>query len=182
MGSPELEVARWYTQARRFPKLIGRFQDGRAIPGGPYTQTQFVVGVAMLLVASKTGFVWAHFGLIGNTAVLVGGIWGTVWGLGRLPLGSRSPAAVGAGIYSLASAPTAGKIAGRKITLRRPHLVRARVSVSTADYSGALDVEPIRVVSAEFVDVDPTDPERPTPRPVAVSNVQRLLAAGGSTS
>ena len=90
------EVVKWYTRARRFPQLIGKTPDGARIWGGPYTYTQLVGAVTVLVVGAKTVGVWGQFGLVGNALILLAIAYGTALMLGRLPVGSRNPMAVGA--------------------------------------------------------------------------------------
>ncbi|GAA4757769.1 hypothetical protein GCM10023328_47050 [Modestobacter marinus] len=120
---------RWYTRARRFPQLIGRTPDGARIPGGPYTVTQVATAGALLFIALKTTSLWAHYGLIGNGLLLAGVVYGVVFLLGKIPLGSRSPLAIGAGAWRALSAPTTGRLGGRPVRLRRPHRIEHRMTV-----------------------------------------------------
>jgi hypothetical protein len=124
---PAAEVVRWYTRARKFPQLIGRTPDGRRIPGGPYTFTQAVGAGVVLLVGVNTMGWWARYGLIGNGLLLLGVAYAVVLGLGRIPVGSRSPLAVAAGGMRALAAPRVGRLAGRPVRLRRPHRVRCRL-------------------------------------------------------
>lgn len=197
MAPPETEIVRWYTHGRKFPKLIGRFNDGRAIPGGPYTHTQFATGALMVAVAAKTPGLWAHFGLLGNAFVLAGTTFVVVWSLGRLPLEARNPLAATKGIYRAASTPSMGTIGGKAVRLQRPHRVRARVRIDPTDYSYVLagktselevaGMSPAIAPAAEQL-AAPDAALKPMPAPVVrpiavplppVSNVQRLLAAAG---
>lgn len=47
-------IVRVYTQARRFPRLVGKMPNGSRIPGGPYTFSQFT-GVALGLTITVLG-------------------------------------------------------------------------------------------------------------------------------
>lgn len=124
------EIVKWYTRARRFPQLIGKTPDGATIWGGPYTYTQVIAGVLFIVVGSKTTWLWGHFGLIGNTLLLLGAAYGLVVLLGRLPIGSRNPLSVTNGMVRALSSPAAGHLGGRPLRTRRPHRVRSRVVVS----------------------------------------------------
>jgi hypothetical protein len=129
MGGPEPEVVKWYTRARRFPQLIGRTPDGKRIWGGPYTITQVVTAGVLLFVGVNTAGMWARYGLVGNGVLLLGITYGVVLGLGRVPVGSRSPLAVLAGTVRAVSAPPSGRLAGRAVRPRGPHRVRHRTTV-----------------------------------------------------
>lgn len=190
MPTPETgpEIVRWYTNARRFPKLIGKTPEGRAIWGGPYTQTQFVVGVLLLFVMSKTTGLWGHFGLIGNISIALGISYGATWGLGRLPMGARNPFSVAAGAYTAMTAPPQGLLAGHKISVaKQTGRGRSRLTIAPApelvelpaktvcppDGAGALPAAPIvesPVVPKPIVSLAPR-----ASRPM--SSVQQLLAA-----
>ena len=131
-GSPnggDQQVVRWYTRARRFPQLIGRTPDGARIPGGPYTITQVATAGVLMLIALKTTALWAHYGLIANGLLLAGVVYGVVFLLGKIPLGSRNPVAIAAGAWRALSAPSTGRLADRPVRLRRPHRVQHRLTV-----------------------------------------------------
>ncbi|MFK0074640.1 hypothetical protein [Arthrobacter woluwensis] len=85
------EVIRFWTLARKFPKMFGRFHDGTRIPGGPYTSTQ---GGVFFVIAGGLVFTrdyWCGGNII--VAVLLGLVVGAVAGFlaGLLPIGARSP-------------------------------------------------------------------------------------------
>lgn len=208
MAQLEAEIVRWYTHGRKFPKLIGRFNDGRAIPGGPYTHTQFATGAVMVAVAAKTPGLWAHFGLLGNAVVLAGTTFVVVWSLGRMPLEARNPIAAGKGAYRATRSPSLGTLGGKAVQMKRPHRVRARVRIDPTDYSYVLagktpeleleaevagmspQVAPAAeqlapaADSAKAPQLTPAVAVAPVVAPAVVpaqgvSNVQRLLAAAG---
>ncbi len=124
------EIVKWYTRARRFPQLIGKTPDGARIWGGPYTYTQVIGAVVVLVVGTKTVGVWGQFGLVGNALTLLGVAYGITVALGRMPIGSRNPLAVGTGLIRALSAPAAGNFGGRPIRIRRPHRVPTRVVIN----------------------------------------------------
>jgi hypothetical protein len=129
MNTPTPEVVKWYTRARKFPQLIGRTPDGAKIWGGPYTFTQAIGAGVMLIVGVNTMGLWARYGLIGNALLLLGTTYGVVLLLGRIPVGSRSPLSVVAGSVHAVLSPRTGRLAGRPVRPRRPHLVRHRITV-----------------------------------------------------
>ncbi|MGL5827193.1 MAG: hypothetical protein ACRCYU_20605 [Nocardioides sp.] len=124
------EVVKWYTRARRFPQLIGKTPDGATIWGGPYTYTQVIVGVSIIVVGSKTTWLWGHFGLIGNAVILLGVAYGLVLVLGRLPIGSRNPMAIASGALRALSSPSHGRLGGSPVRIRRPRRARSRLVIS----------------------------------------------------
>lgn len=184
MSTPEPEVVRWYTVARRFPKLIGVLPGGGRIWGGPYTQTGFVVGVVLLLAANRFAWAWAHFGVLGNGLVLVVVVWGSAWGVSKLPIEARNPFTVARGLAAAATAPETGRIGGSPLKPARPVKVR-RGRVRVNPHSPAFDTAtaPPSVSAAPLPTVaTPTPTAEPEPEPEAtphrpMSSVQLLLAA-----
>lgn len=131
-GSPnggDQQVVRWYTRARRFPQLIGRTPDGARIPGGPYTITQVATAGVLMLIALKTTSLWAHYGLLANGLLLAGVVYGVVFLLGKIPLGSRNPLVIAAGAWRALTSPSTGRLGGRPVRLRGPHRVQHRMTV-----------------------------------------------------
>ena len=129
-GDEGTEVVKWYTRARRFPQLIGKTPDGATIWGGPYTYTQVIAGAALIVIGSKTTWLWGHFGLLGNAFILLGGAYGLVLLLGRLPIGSRNPLSVGSGALRALTSPPQGHMGGTPVRLRRPRTVRSRLVIN----------------------------------------------------
>jgi len=197
-----LEVVKWYTRARRFPQLIGKTPDGARIWGGPYTYTQVIGAVVVLVVGTKTVGIWGQFGLVGNALTLLGVAYGTTLALGRMPIGSRNPIAVGSGLIRALSSPSSGNVGGRPVRIRRPHRASTRVVI----YPGAPTLHvPAPALVASDASV-PSRPKRfprprwsrpapsqnpasrpaprgtrPTPSPApALTGVQRLLAASSA--
>ena len=126
-----LERVKWYTLARKFPQLIGRTPDGARIPGGPYTITQAVGGLIVLIFGYYSMGVWAGFGVLGNYTVLLSVTGAVVFGLGRIPLGARSPASIGVGVVRAVTAPQRGRLRGRPVRIRRPRKLTQRVVMCT---------------------------------------------------
>jgi hypothetical protein len=124
------EIVKWYTRARRFPQLIGKTPDGKSLWGGPYTYAQVVVGVGLVVLGSKTVWLWGQFGRVTNVLILGGVSYGVVLILGRLPFGSRNPLSVAAGIVRAVASPGSGRRGGRPVRLSRPHKARARIVIA----------------------------------------------------
>lgn len=197
------DVVKWYTRARRFPQLIGKTPDGATIWGGPYTYTQVIAGVAVIILGSKTTWLWGHFGLIGNALILLGATYGLVLLLGRIPVGSRNPLSVGAGVLRAITAPALGTRGGSPVRVRRPHRSRTKLVV-TPDAPTLKDIQ----LSRSTPPPRPPQPKRSRPRPrwsrpapsqhpthlvapppqralpdqhpTALTGVQRLLASTGA--
>lgn len=184
------DVVRWYTRARKFPQLLGRTPDGTRLWGGPYTVTQALGGGLVLVVGVKTMWLWGSFGLVGNALALLSAAAGTVFFLGRIPLGARNPVAVLGGLVRAVSAPATGRLGGRPVRIRRPRQLRHRVVFATAQPNAGLVAPalapvittPVEPVPAESAPLSgrPTPPTAPNARPTpaaALSGVQALLAA-----
>lgn len=169
----ETEVVKWYTRARRFPQLIGKTHDGTPLWGGPYTYTQVIVGVGILIVGVKTTSLWGRFGLIGNALLLLSMAYGVVLLVGRLPIGSRNPLSVGAGAVRAWSAPRLGRQGGTPVRARRPTRVTRSVLTVTTSGSPTLEVQdpPPPAATAE-----PPPAATVEPPPVVLTGVQKLLA------
>lgn len=129
---PTVERVKWFTLARKFPQLIGRTPDGARIPGGPYTITQAVGGPIVLVVGYYSMGLWANFGVLGNYTLLLALTGAVIFGLGRIPLGARNPAAIGMGAFRAVAAPQRGRLRGRPVRIRRPRQLTHRVVICTA--------------------------------------------------
>ena len=174
------EVVKWYTRARRFPQLIGKTPDGATIWGGPYTYTQVVAGVALIVIGSKTTWLWGHFGLIGNAFILLVCAYGLVVLLGRLPIGSRNPISVGSGAIRAFISPAQGHLGGAPVRIRRARRARSRLVITH-------DAPSLAEIQARRANPTPTR-RRPVPAtaprssgPPALTGVQRLLASSGAS-
>lgn len=123
-------VVKMFTKARNFPQLIGKAPDGRKIPGGPYTLTQFVgAGIAGGLLW-LTQSLWAQGSVITNGVIFLGVTGGTLWALGRLPQGARNPISVVRGVGRAATgAMSPSRINGEPIRIKRPHAVLGSVII-----------------------------------------------------
>lgn len=184
MSEPyEPEVVKWFTAARRFPQLIGKTPDGHILWGGPYTISQVVGGVGVLVGGLRTTSMWGHFGVLGNSALLFVVVFAIVYGLGRLPLGGRSPLTMATHVGRMFIASTSGYYRGRPIAVRRPHRVISRIRIQSPpmarpDTSGPEKSGPDAPLESAPAPAAP-ESAAPVPRPVAVrplSGVQQLLA------
>jgi hypothetical protein len=171
------EVVKWYTRARRFPQLIGKTPDGARIWGGPYTYTQLVGAVTVLVVGAKTVGLWGRFGLVGNALILLAVAYATALILGRLPVGSRNPIAVAAGVFHAVTCPPGGRLAGSPVRIRRPHRAATRAVITPSAPAASPTPPPPQ---PQKVSASPAaDPPRPAP---ALTGVQRLLAASATSA
>lgn len=170
MPKTETEVVKWYTRARRFPQLIGKTHDGTPIWGGPYTYTQVIVGVGVLVMGVKTTSLWGHFGLVSNTLLLLATTYGVVLLVGRMPIGSRSPLSVCLGALKAWTAPGLGRQGGTPVRPRRPTRVSRSVLTVTSStpVQGATQDVPLPTI--------PPEPQAKATSAPALTGVQKLLA------
>lgn len=174
----EGEVVRWYTRARRFPQLIGRTPDGTKIWGGPYTVTQVVGAGLVLVVGLKTSWLWARSDLLTNAFILIAVTVGTLFALGRIPVGSRNPVSVAAGAFRAFAAPRTGRLAGQPIRIRRPRRPRRPAPVLIAH-----DRLPGTQPQSEATPAPTAEPvAAPVPPRQPLTGIQSLLAAAGQSA
>lgn len=140
MSSPQ-RVMRSFTRGLKIPALIGKFADGTRIWGGPYTMTQFTVGLGALVVGYLTMDLW--MGLLPamqviplqlqSYVVLVGVAVGLAWLTGKLPQETNPVHAV-SGLATGGRPARYGTQAGKAVApLPRPRTFRARVLIPTAE-------------------------------------------------
>jgi hypothetical protein len=170
------EVVRFYTKARRFPRLLGKWPSGEPIWGGPYTSAQAIGGIATLLLLKETFGVWAKFGLA-NALILLGVPYGVTLALRKLPLAGRSPLRLAAGFISAYTQPSHGWLRGRPVRPPRPVKVRSRVTVSDAVPAAASRPSVPRPATQPAA-ARPASPAAPPP--LVLTGVGQLLAQAGS--
>lgn len=191
----EVEVARFYTRARRFPKQIGRTLDGAKIPGGPYSILQFTLGVSSIIVLVATRQAWGLGSIFFDFPVAAGLGWGVALITGRIPATRRNVLFVAWGAIAAAFAPPVGRYRDATIQIPKPHrahgspfLFEGRVLVPATSSAVPATQPPVSPPAAE-VDL-PTVPEiqevAPQPQPNLVtsrpvSGVERLLAQTRAT-
>lgn len=172
------DIVKWYTRARKFPQLIGRTPDGTKIWGGPYTVTQAVGAGLILFVGLNTMSLWASFGMIGNFLILGAVTYGSVLLLGRIPVGSRSPLSIAAGLSRAVTSPPTGRLGGRAVRIRRPHVLRHSVVLAISDLPAAQPAtEATEEDATELADatVASSTPETPTKRPTGKKPGKKAL-------
>ena len=179
MSAPQ-RVMRSYTRGLKIPRLIGRLTEDFTLPGGPYTLTQFMVGVATIIIGYLTVGLWA--GLLPQLSILdpqwvamaallpMG--WGAAKVAGILPEDTNPIRAIGdltSGTRPAKYGTTAG---GAVDALPSCTRLRARVLTQglhtqqiTPDEHAAAPARPHRAAAAGAV-VDTTPgPEQPTSSP-----------------
>jgi hypothetical protein len=158
-------VVKMFTKARNFPQLIGKAPDGKKIPGGPYTLTQFVGAGVVGGLLWLTSSIWARGGTITNVAIFLGLTGGTLWALGRLPQGARSPVSVIRGIArAVTGAMAQAKINGAPARSTRPHAVRGTVII--VDLPATPNI--VDAIAAEL-----THPDRANTAPARAAELTR---------
>lgn len=117
-AATEPMVARFWTRARRFPRLIGKTVNGDRIPGGPYTTAQAIGGFLTVWLLWETRPFWGTGHIIAELLLIAGAGWGMVWVLGRVPLNTRNPIILAGGYFQAVFSPRRGRAAGRGVADR----------------------------------------------------------------
>lgn len=172
METREPEVARFFTAARRFSKLLGKLPDGTRIPGGPYTIVQ---GVVVIVAAAGALMTRGHLWTFGSFLIDVPMALAVAAGLGilagRIPTRNRNLATIALSAIHAMSSPAVGRRNGKTVTIRKPRKVGG----------GAVIDWPVS--EAELDEIESTDTPVPVPQPAAappapvtaVTGVERLL-------
>jgi hypothetical protein len=161
----DILVGRSYTRSRQFPVMFGRLpgHDGARLPGGPYTVTQAVLFLILLLAVWKVA-VLDVFGplrwLLPFAAAFVR----------QARIESRSPMAWVMGVAAhLASSPT-GRIARRPYRATNPTPVAGRLFIHHPASVTAAAPAPARAAAAETNRaLRPMPPARPASSQPAVA-------------
>ncbi|WP_042449399.1 hypothetical protein [Streptacidiphilus jiangxiensis] len=155
----EVLIGRSYTRARRSPLVIGKLPGAGRLPGGPYTITQIVTMVLVFLVLITTKSLWAYFGP-GDALVLIVVPWGVAFGLRYARMDGRDPARALLGVFTYASTPRSGRLAGRPVRPRRPALLDSRITVTPQAPAAAPQPMPARQPAARTA---PSSASAPAP-------------------
>lgn len=122
--APERISCRSYTHGRRHPQVLGKVGK-RALPFGPYTLVQVGVFVTSFVLLVKTRLLWAHFGMVADSLLLMGLPCLAAWKMRRARIEGRSPLRMAAGVLSYAIRPRNGTAHGRRLARPGGQLVRA---------------------------------------------------------
>ncbi len=124
------DTLRWYTRARRIPRLVGKLPGSeRGIPGGPYTVTQAVGSIMVGIVLLKTEPLWGRFGWVSDKVILVVAVVVTALLLRMVKPGGRDPLSALTALLAVTLAPRHGRHHARPVRPHRPVQVRGRVRV-----------------------------------------------------
>ena len=173
-----VQTGRFYTAARKFQQLIGVTPAGETIPGGPYTVTQFLVGIAVLVVGFISRPLWSQGALTDVLFIAVAAV-GATYGVGKMPGSRRSIINLINCWITLMSRPRTGTYRGKKMptsystTKRRPTRTPARTTpVGPAPATAAED----NAVEDSYDSQDePTTATKPQHGP-STSGLDRLTA------
>ena len=137
-----VQTGRFYTAARKFQQLIGVTPGprGEAIPGGPYTVTQFIAGIVAVIVGFITRPLWSQDDITDVLFIAVAAI-GITYGVGRMPGSRRS-------IINLINCSMA--------LMFRPRTGRYRGQKLPASYSKTKPKKPKKAPAAPETDTDGT--------------------------
>ena len=111
----QVQTGKFYTSARKIPQLIGVTPTGEKIPGGPYTVTQFALGILVLVLGFVTRPIWGSGDIFSEILILLAVTVGVIYGAGKMPRTRRSPLNLMNCTMSLFGRPVTGKYRGRKL-------------------------------------------------------------------
>ncbi|WP_104056281.1 MULTISPECIES: hypothetical protein [unclassified Arthrobacter] len=137
-----VQTGRFYTAARKFQQLIGVTPAGEAIPGGPYTVTQFIVGIVTVVVGFISRPLWTQ-GAITDVLFIAAAAVGITYGVGRMPGSRRSIINLINCSMALMLRPRTGKYRGQKLpatySKTKPKKKPKKAPAATAPETDATD-------------------------------------------
>lgn len=154
-----VDVVKNYTQTRRFPQVISKTHDGRAIPGGPYTYTQLIGGAVALFVLWKTMPLWSFWSPVVSWIIVISITIATVILLGRLPLSGRNPLSFVMGLSNATTKQAPDSVSGMRPKTARIKAVYSEVRIQTPLSPNSPARRPSQRISA------PSAPTKPQRRP-----------------
>lgn len=175
-------VARFYTRARKFPRLLGVTTDGWRIPGGPYTYTQAIAGICAVFALSQTVSLWARGGAISTLMFGATLVWVVVYLVGRIPPMTYNPVWFVAGVLGMSVSPSTGKQRGQRVAVSKPYRARGtyRVDLGPAEpddsVPGVENAPPLIASETETRTEEPATVPTPGPERIVTSSVGELLA------
>lgn len=147
----QIQTGKFYTAARKFQQLIGVTPAGENIPGGPYTVTQFAVGIVVLVVGFITRPLWTQ-GVIADVFIIVTAAVGITYATGRMPGSRRSIINLINCTMALAFRPRTGTYRGKKLPASYSKSRPTPKKITPA--AQAADSEPVNEPSIERVQIN----------------------------
>lgn len=170
-----VQTGRFYTAARKFQQLIGVTPAGETIPGGPYTVTQFLVGIAVLVVGFLTRPLWSQGALTDVLFIAVAAV-GATYGVGKMPGSRRSIINLINCWITLMSRPRTGTYRGKKMPASYSKTKRRPARMTTAGTAPAMKAEDNAVEDSYDSQDEPTTARKPQHGP-STSGLDRLTAS-----
>ncbi|MFE4515392.1 hypothetical protein ACFRMQ_14515 [Kitasatospora sp. NPDC056783] len=162
----EILIGHSYTRARRHPLVVGKLPGAGRIPGGPYTVTQIVTMVVGFMVLTMTRALWAHFGLL-DIVIMIALPWGLAWVMRYARVDGRDPARAIRSLLVYASAPGAGRLAGRPQRRGRIRMTTGRCTVREQDAFQPAPEQPVEPALPTPTPAVRAQPRRSAPSPVS---------------
>jgi hypothetical protein len=165
-----VQTGRFYTAARKFQQLIGVTPAGETIPGGPYTVTQFIVGIVVLVLGFLTRPLWSQSELTDVLFIVMAAV-GATYAVGRMPRSRRSIINLINCWITLITRPRTGTYQGKKMPISYSKTKRRTARTNLAAMA----------VDSSVKDLDnetgTTPSTAPTPRrEPSISGLDRLTA------
>lgn len=137
MSDKPVDVVKFYTAARKIPSFVGRTHDGTKIPGGPYNVH------AVITTAAVAALGYQLLGLSRDSSVTTWLVLGAVaigagFLVARMPTDGRNPLSVVAGATAQLTAPSTGRLGGRIVRIRSPHVAYGRTLIAVTPASAPL--------------------------------------------
>lgn len=174
------DTLRWYTRARRIPRLVGKLPGSeRGIPGGPYTVTQAVGSIMVGILLLKTEPVWGRFGWVSDKVILVVAVIVTALLLRLVKPGGRDPLSALTALLAVTVASRHGRYHGQPVRPRRPTQVRCRVRVLCASDTPSSSTSPAGPERAASATSDAAAAVVPAKPLVRADPVRPLTALAG---
>ncbi|MDN5778453.1 MAG: hypothetical protein L0H96_16270 [Humibacillus sp.] len=115
MSQPESTIVmRSFTRAFKIPILIGKFEGGVSLPGGPYALVQVVAMVGTYLAAIVLRPLWGQWGVLDFIAAAIPAL-AAGFLAGKISFGARGPVAIAASLIGGMSSPTFGSYHGKAL-------------------------------------------------------------------
>lgn len=193
MSETSERPVRFYTRARKFPRLIGQTLDGTKIPGGPYTWPQLFLAGGVLFLAIKSAPLWARGSGIQTLLVIVF-VTGAALVFGRqMPQITRNPLLMVGGFSRVLFGPRHGRLQNRPVKARLPHAVKGMCLIDQRGLPAQDNLGPVETTGLlvdplpefDLLEVpspleDPVPGDEPLPpkttNPVPLSRVAALLS------